>query len=65
MSDEDFDRLVTKSSLFKQYQAEKASIARHQKRIEQREDRPVDFETAMVDWMLKRRPSWLREQQGN
>ena len=63
MSDEDFDHLVTHSSIYRQYQAERASIVRHQKRIEQKEDRPVNFETALVDWMLKRRQSWLRERE--
>ena len=62
MSDEDFDLLVTRSSIYKQCQAERASIARHQQRIERDQQRSVDFDTALVDWMLKRRRSWLREQ---
>ena len=62
MSDEDFDRLVTGSSIYRQYEQEKASISRHQKRIEATQEREVNFETALVDWMLKRRRSWLREQ---
>jgi len=61
MSDEDFDQLVVGSSLFKQYQAERESIARHQRRIEKSEHRDVDFNTALVDWMLKRRQTWLSE----
>ncbi len=61
MSDEDFERLVAHSSIYKRYQEEKASIARHQKRIEEDEHRRVDFDTALVDWMLKRRRHWLRE----
>ena len=61
MSDEDFDQLVSKSSLYRQCRDEAASIKRHQKRIEAAEHREIDFETALVDWMLKRRSSWLRE----
>ena len=61
MSDEDFDRLVTGSTLYRQYAAQRQSIIRHQQRIEHREHRAVDFETALVDWMLKRRRSWMRE----
>ena len=61
MSDEDFNQLVTRSSLYQQYQDEKASIIRHQKRIEAGGKSPVNFDTALVDWMLKRRSSWLRE----
>ncbi|MFT4549913.1 MAG: hypothetical protein ACI8XO_004381 [Verrucomicrobiales bacterium] len=61
MSDEDFDLLVTRSSIYRHCQDEKASIARHQKRIEKAEHREIDFETALVDWMLNRRRSWLRE----
>ena len=64
MSDEDFDELVTRSSLYKQYQAERESIGRHRKRIEAAEHRDVNFDTALVDWMLKRRDSWLRERAG-
>ena len=61
MSDEEFEQLVTHSSIYKRYQEEKASIARHQKRIERDQHRSVDFDTALVDWMLKRRRAWLRE----
>ena len=61
MSDEDFDQLVTRSSIYRQSQDEKASIERHQKRIEQAQHRHVDFDTARIDWMLKRRRAWLRE----
>ena len=61
MSDEDFDQLVTKSSVYRQYRDEEASINRHKKRIEATEHRAISFETALVDWMLKRRSSWLRE----
>ena len=62
MSDEDFDRLVTGSSIYRRCQAEKASIARHQKRLKLEEHRDVNFETALVDWMLKRRKLWLQKQ---
>ena len=61
MSDEDFDRLVTRSSIYLRCQEEKASITRHQERIERDEQRCVDFDTALVAWMLKRRRNWLRE----
>jgi hypothetical protein len=62
MSDDDFDQLVTGSSLFKHYAAQRGSILRHQKRIECQEHRSIDFDTALVDWMLKRRRNskWLR-----
>lgn len=61
MSDEDFDELVTRSSLYRQCRAERASIIRHQQRIAKREHRVVDFDTALVDWMLKRRTGWLHK----
>lgn len=61
MSDDDFDNLVTHSSIYKQCEAERESIVRHQKRLELATHRQVDFETALVDWMLKRRRSWLLE----
>ena len=53
MSDEDFDYLVTHSSVYKHYRAERESITRHQQHIEQTEQRHIDFETALVDWLLK------------
>jgi predicted class III extradiol MEMO1 family dioxygenase len=53
MSDEDFDELVVHSSVFKHYQAKRESIARHQQHIEKTEHCRIDFETALVDWMLK------------
>jgi hypothetical protein len=61
MSDEDFDRLVMASSLYRQYCAERESISRHQKRIENEQHHPITFETALVDWMLKCRQNWRRE----
>lgn len=54
MTDEDFDDLVMHSSVYRHYQAERESITRHQQRIEQKEHRHIDFETALVDWLLKR-----------
>lgn len=52
MSDEDFDELVVHSSVFRHYQANRESITRHQAHLEQTEHRRIDFETALVDWML-------------
>ena len=65
MSDEDFEQLVTGSSLYKEYQAERASIVSHQKAIEQEQHCAIDFETALVDWMLKRRPEYLSDRPKN
>ena len=61
MSDEDFNQLVARSSIYRQCQDEKASIERHQKRIEKAEGCSIDFDTARIDWMLKRRRAWLHE----
>ena len=61
MSDEDFEQLVAHSSIYRKCEQERASISRHQKRIEAAEDRSMNFETALVDWMLKRRRQWLLE----
>ena len=52
MSDEDFDDLVVHSSVFRHYQANRDSITRHQAHLEQTKHRRIDFETALVDWML-------------
>ena len=48
MSDEDFNELVTRSSIYRHYAAERASITRHQKRIEKAEHRAIDFDAALV-----------------
>ncbi len=45
--------LVVHSSVFKHYRAKRESIARHQQHIEKTEHRHIDFETALVDWMLR------------
>ena len=53
MSDEDFEDLVMHSSVFRHYRANRESITRHQAHLEQTEHRRIDFETALVDWILK------------
>ena len=55
--------LVTKSSLYKEFQAELDEILRHKWLESEKAGRDIGFEQALTDWILKHRSKWRKARQ--
>ena len=68
MSDETEQRLsdsdlLKKSSLYRQFQAEREEILKHKWYESERAGHDIGFERALTDWTIKHRSRWLKRWQ--
>ncbi|MGB0152771.1 MAG: hypothetical protein ACPGFB_01975 [Verrucomicrobiales bacterium] len=61
MSDQATDPLLTNSSLYQEFLAERDEIHRHKWLKSEETGHDVGFETALVDWTLNHRTRWKKE----
>lgn len=54
------DQLVRRSSLYREFLAEREEILRHKWLKSEQAGRDIGFDNALVDWMLKHRSEWRR-----
>jgi hypothetical protein len=55
--------LVRKSSLYREFEAEKEEIMKHKWIESQKAGRDIGFETALTDWIIKHRTKWRKARQ--
>ena len=55
--------LVRKSSLYREFEAEKEEIMRHKWIESQKAGHDIGFERALTDWIIKHRSKWRRSRQ--
>ncbi len=55
------DPLLTKSSLYQEFLAEREEILRHKWLKSEEAKKDIGFESALVDWMLNHRGVWKKE----
>ena len=68
MSDETKDSssgtdLLKKSSLYKEFQAEREEILRHKWLESEKAGRDIGFDRALTDWIVNHRTKWRRSRQ--
>jgi hypothetical protein len=54
---------VKKSSLYREFQAERAEILRHKWLESEKVGRDIGFEHALTDWIVKHRSKWRKARQ--
>jgi hypothetical protein len=52
--------LVRKSSLYREFEAEKEEIMKHKWIESQKAGHDIGFERALTDWIIKHRSKWRR-----
>ena len=57
------DDLLRKSSLYREYMAEREEILRHKWLESEKAGIDVGFEEALTDWMVKHRSEWRKRRQ--
>ena len=55
--------LVRKSSLYREFEAEKEEIMKHKWIESQKVGHDIGFERALTDWIVKHRSKWRRSRQ--
>jgi len=55
--------LVRKSSLYREFEAEKEEIMKHKWIESQKAGHDIGFERALTDWIIKHRSKWRRSRQ--
>ncbi|HWD17779.1 MAG TPA: hypothetical protein VHB20_00750 [Verrucomicrobiae bacterium] len=55
--------LVKKSSLYREFQAEREEILRHKWIESEKVGHDVGFEHALTDWIIKHRSKWRKSRQ--
>ena len=55
--------LVRKSSLYREFEAEKEEIMKHKWIESQKAGHDIGFEQALTDWIIKHRSKWRRSRQ--
>jgi hypothetical protein len=55
--------LVRKSSLYREFEAEKEEIMKHKWIESQKAGHDIGFERALTDWIVKHRSKWRRSRQ--
>jgi hypothetical protein len=53
--------LLTNSSLYREFQAEREEIMKHKWIESQKEGRDIGFERALTDWIVKHRSKWRKQ----
>ncbi len=56
--------LLKRSTLYKEFQAEREEILRHKWIESEKAGRDIGFEHALTDWIVKHRTKWRRGRQG-
>lgn len=59
----DGEVLVKKSTLYREFQAEREEILRHKWIESEKAGRDIGFEHALTDWILKHRSKWRKSRQ--
>ncbi len=62
-SDATANDLVKKSSLYREFQAEREEILKHKWIESEKAGRDIGFEQALTDWIIKHRSKWRRSRQ--
>jgi len=57
------DDLLKRSSLYREFQAEREEILRHKWIESEKAGRDIGFEQALTDWIIKHRSKWRRARQ--
>jgi len=60
MSSLSSDTLLTKSSLYQEFLAEREEVLRHKWLKSEEAGQDIGFEAALVDWMLNHRSVWKK-----
>ena len=55
--------LVKNSSLYREFQAERAEILKHKWIESEKVGHDIGFERALTDWIIKHRSKWRRSRQ--
>jgi len=55
--------LVRKSSLYREFEAEKEEIMKHKWIESEKAGHDIGFERALTDWIIKHRSKWRRSRQ--
>jgi hypothetical protein len=56
--------LVKKSSLYREFQAEREEIMRHKWIESEKAGHDIGFERALTDWIIKHRTKWRKSRHG-
>ena len=59
----DGEDLVKKSTLYREFQAEREEILKHKWIESEKAGRDIGFEHALTDWILKHRSKWRKSRQ--
>jgi hypothetical protein len=57
------DDLLKRSSLYREFLAEREEILRHKWLESEKAGRDIGFEQALTDWIVKHRSKWRKERQ--
>jgi hypothetical protein len=57
--------LVIKSSLYREFQAEREEILKHKWIESEKAGHDIGFERALTDWIIKHRSRWRKSRQNN
>jgi hypothetical protein len=57
------NEMVKKSSLYREFQAEREEILRHKWIESEKVGHDIGFETALTDWIIKHRSKWRKGRQ--
>ena len=55
--------LLKKSSLYREFQAEREEILKHKWIESEKAGRDIGFEQALTDWIIKHRANWRKTRQ--
>ncbi len=55
------DKILTNSSLYQEFVAQRDEILRHKWIKSEKAKHDIGFEAALVDWMLNHRSEWKKE----
>ncbi|MEM7697147.1 MAG: DUF4032 domain-containing protein [Verrucomicrobiota bacterium] len=61
MASPQLDSVLTNSSLYREFLAERDEILRHKWLISEEAGKDVGFEAALVDWTLNHRSGWKKK----
>jgi Domain of unknown function (DUF4032) len=57
--------LLTNSSLYREFQAEREEILKHKWIESEKAGRDIGFERALTDWIVRHRSKWRKTRQGS
>lgn len=62
-SDHEGEAILKKSSLYREFQAERDEILRHKWIESEKAGRDIGFEHALTDWIVRHRSEWRKNRQ--